>query len=166
MESRGRGATPDDARAALQETTDARQRLAERIISPSWYRLGAASCTASMFVGMGLLVGRPEAGGSTESASTLLILFGAILGPMALLWALRRSTGVSIERYGEGLGAWYVVVFGLLLLGFSLQAFVGVPFALPAAGVVAFVATVVTERRIDDLLRRRVRLSQDVRADT
>ncbi|GAA1436904.1 hypothetical protein GCM10009616_37770 [Microlunatus lacustris] len=164
MESRDR-ATPDDARVALQETTNAGQRLAERMTSPWWYRLGAASCTASMFVGTGLLVGRPEAGGSTESASTLLIVFGAILGPLALLWALRRSTGVSIERYGEGLGAWYVVVFGLLVLGFALQAFAGVPFALSAAGVAAFVATVVTERRIDDLLRRRVRSSLDVRTE-
>ena len=159
MESDSR-ATPNDARAALQEIIDTRRRLAERITSPWWYRLGAAACTASLFLGVGLLVGRPEAGNSTESASMLLIVFGAILAPMALLTALKRSTGVSIERYGEGLGTWYAVVFGLFALGFVLQAFVGVALALPVAGIGAFVATVLTERRIDDLLRRRVRDGQ------
>ncbi|WP_432507203.1 hypothetical protein [Kineococcus arenarius] len=158
------GATPDDARAALQELAGTRRRLAERITSPWWYRLGAAACTASLFLGTGLLVGRPDAGSSTESASTLLIVFGAILAPMALLAALKRSTGVSIERYGEGLGTWYAVVFGLFTLGFVLQAFAGVPFALPVAGIGAFVATVLTEQRIDDLLRRRVREGRGAQA--
>lgn len=157
-------ATPDDALVSLQELTDVRRRLAERITSPWWYRLGAAVCTASLFIGMGLLVGRPEAGSSAESAAILLIVFGAILVPMALLAALKRSTGISIERYGEGLGTWYAIVFGLLVLGFVLQAFAGVPFALPVAGVGAFVATLLTERRIDDLLRRRVRDGRDVQA--
>ena len=159
MESEFEG-TPDDARAALQEITDTRRRLAARIASPWWYRLGAAACTASLFLGVGLLVGRPEAGSSTESASTLLIVFGAIFAPMALLAALKRSTGISVERYSEGLGTWYAVVFGLFALGLVLQAFVGVPLALPVAGVGAFVATVLTERRLDDLLRRRIRDGQ------
>lgn len=166
---RGPGRRPPRCPAdqTLQELTDVRRRLAERITSPRWYRLGAAACIASMFIGMGVLVGRPEAGSSAESAAILLIEFGAILGPMALLAALKRSTGISIERYGEALGTWYAVVFGLLVLGFVLQAFAGAPFALPVAGVGAFVATVFTvftERRIDDLLRRRVRDGAGVQA--
>ncbi|WP_220457980.1 MULTISPECIES: hypothetical protein [unclassified Actinotalea] len=163
METR-ESATPDDARAALRQLDDARALLAERIASPWWYRLGAASCTTSMFVGMGLLVGRPEARGTTESVATLLITLGAVVAPVVLLWALKRATGVSVERYAEGLGAWYVVVFGLLALAFALQAFAGVPAALHVAGAVAFVATVVTERRIDERLRRRVRAGAGVRA--
>lgn len=163
MESNPR-ATPDDALVTLQELTDMRGRLAERITSPWWYRLGAAACTVSLFIGTGLLVGRPEVGSSAESTSMLLVVFGAILGPMALLAALKRSTGMSIERYAEGLGTWYAIVFGLFALGFVLQAFAGVPFALSVAGVGAFVATVLTERRIDDLLRRRVRDGAGVQA--
>lgn len=156
--------TPADARAALQELSDTRRQLAERVTSPGWYRLGAAACTASLFLGVGLLVGRRDVGSSAESASTLLVVFGAVLAPMALLAALKRSTGVSVERYGKGLGTWYVVVFGLFALGFVLQAFLDVPLALPVAGIGAFVATVLTERRIDELLRRRIHDDQDVRA--
>ncbi|WP_243885026.1 hypothetical protein [Cellulomonas fengjieae] len=156
MESSPR-ATPDAARTALQGVDDARRRLATQISTPWWYRVGSASCTASMFVGTGLLVGRPEAGGATESTAMMLVVFGAILAPMVLLWALKRSTGVSVERYAQGLGAWYVVVFSLFALGFALQAFAGVPWALLAAGAVGFVATLLSERRIDGLLRRRVR---------
>lgn len=157
-------ATPDDALAALHELTDTRRRLAERITSPWWYRVGAGACTAALFIGAGLLVGRPEAGSSAESASTLLIALGAILAPMVLLAALKRSTGISIERYGEGMGTWCATVFGLFALGFALQAFAGVPLALPIAGVGAFVATVLRERRIDDLLRQRVRDGGGVQA--
>lgn len=165
METEGSGATSHEARVALRELADARLRLAERVTSPWWYRLGAASCTASLFVGTGLVVGRPQAGSGTESASTLLVALGAVLAPLGLLWALRRSTGVSVERYDVGLGAWYVIVFGLFLSGLGLQAFAGVHYALPVAGVGAFVATVVTEARIDDLLRRRVRAGHDVQVE-
>ncbi|QCB94795.1 hypothetical protein [Cellulomonas shaoxiangyii] len=157
-------ATPADAQAALRRLDDARERLAERITSPWWYRLGAAACTASMFVGAGLIVGRPASGSSAESASMMLIVLGAIVAPMVLLWALRRSTGMSVERYAEGMGTWYAVVFGLFAVGFVLQAFAGVPWAMTVAGVGAAVATVVRERSLDGLLRRRVRAGHDVRA--
>lgn len=163
MESSPR-ATPDAARTALHEVDDARRRLARQIATPWWYRVGSASCTASMFVGTGLLVGRPEAGSAAESTALMLVVFGAILAPMVLLWALRRSTGMSVERYAEGMGTWYAVVFGLFAVGFVLQAFAGVPWAMTVAGVGGAVATVVRERSLDGLLRRRVRAGQDVRA--
>jgi hypothetical protein len=157
-------ATPDDALAVLRGLDDARGRLAERITSPWWYRLGAASCTASLFAGVGLMAGRSGTGGASESASMLLIMLGAVVVPAVLLWALKRSTGVSVARYAEGLGAWYAVVVPLFALGFALQVLAGVPSALFVAGAGGFVATLVRERQIDALLRRRVRSAPDAQA--
>jgi hypothetical protein len=154
MESR-RETSPADALAALDDVRDARRRLAERVASPWWYRLGAGACTASLFVGVGLVTGR-GADPDLEPFGTTMIVLGAIIGPGMLLWALRRATGVSIERYASGMGAWYAVVFGLFTVASVLQIIAGVAGALATAGVVAFVVTVDRERRIDALLRRRV----------
>lgn len=52
------------------------------------------------------------------------------------------------------------MVFSLLAVAFVLQAFLDVFFALTAAGAVAFVVTLVRERRIDDSLRERVRAGE------
>lgn len=149
--------TPDDALASLQKLTSAQQRIADRVASPWWYGLGAALCTASLFVGTGLVVGDPDPSRSAETGSSLLVVLGAVVAPLALLSGLKRSTGVSVDRYSQGLGAWYVIVFTLFAVAFVLQQFAGVAFALPAAGVGAFVATLLTERRIDALLVDRVR---------
>lgn len=149
--------TPDSARAALRELTTVRGRIADRITSPWWYRVGVSLSTTCLFLGMGLVLGRPDPGSGAEAASSLLIASGACVAPIALLWALKRSTGVSIDRYSQGMAGWCIVMFSLLAVAFVLQQFVGVPFALAAAGVVAFVVTYDRERRIDAPLRERVR---------
>lgn len=149
--------TPDDALTTLQELDSAQQRLADRVASPWWYRLGAALCTASLFVGTGLVVGKSDPSGAAETWSSLLVVVGAVVAPLALLAGLKRSTGVSVDRYAQGLGAWYAVVFTLFAVAFALQQFAGVPHALIVAGVGAFLATLLTERRIDALLVDRVR---------
>lgn len=154
MESRP-APTPDDAHAALRDLDDARRRLAAHIRSPWWYCLGAGACTASLFVGAGLLVGQPE-GSSNESLAMSLIVCGAVLAPAVLLQALRRATGMALERYADGMATWNVVVFGLFGLGFALQQLAGLSGALFVAGAGAFVATVVRERSLDTRLRRRV----------
>lgn len=149
--------TPDSARTALQDLGAARERIAVRISSPWWYRVGIALCTACMFVGMGLLVGRPAPGSGVEAASMSLIVLGACVAPIVLLWALNRSTGISIDRYSQGMAGWYIVTFSLLVVAFVLQAFLHVTFALVAAGLVAYVVTYDRECRLDALLRERVR---------
>jgi hypothetical protein len=155
MESRN-VPTPGEARSAIQELTEARQRIAERVASPWWYRWGAAASTASLFVGTGLVVGPADPSGDLDTVSTLLTVTGAVVAPAVLLTALKRSTGVSVDRYARGLGAWYAVVFGLFAVAFGLQHLGIAPLALPVAGVGAFLATLVTERRIDSLLAERV----------
>lgn len=149
--------TPDDALATLQGLNSARQRIADRLTSPWWYRLGAALCTASLFVGTGLVVGVADPSRSTETWSSLLVVLGAVVAPFALLSGLKRSTGVSVDRYAQGLGAWYAVVFTLFAVAFALQQFAGVAHALTVAGAGAFLATLLTERHIDALLVDRVR---------
>lgn len=146
--------TPDDAREALEQVTHSRHAIARQASTPWWYRVGAATCTAAMFAGVGLLVGPP---GDTESTGTLLVAVGAAVGPAALLAALRHSSGISLDRYARGLNLWYVLVFSLFAAGLGLQALADVPYALPVAGIPAFIATLVTERRIDARLRERLR---------
>jgi hypothetical protein len=73
------------------------------------------------------------------------------------MWALHRSTGVSIDRYNEGVARYELVMFALIAVGFLLQGWLRVPFALAAVGVVAFVVQYDIERRIDTSLRERVR---------
>jgi len=151
------GSSPEAARATLGELDTMRERIAHRVAAPWWYRTGMAVSTACLFLGMGVLVGRPEPGSGAEAASTLIIVLGACVAPIALLWALKRSTGVSIDRYTRGMTGWYVCMFVLLGAAFVLQAFLNAPFALAGAGVVAFVVTLVNEHRLDASLRARVR---------
>jgi hypothetical protein len=115
-----------------------------------------------MFVGMGVLVGRPTPGGGAETAAVVLIALGACVGPIALLWALNRSTGVSIDRYSRGTARWSTALFTLLAGAFVLQEFVGVPHAVMISSIGAFVLTLVNENRIDTALRERVRTGGDV----
>lgn len=149
--------TPDAARATLLEIATAQERIADRVTSPWWYRLGAALSTACLFVGMGLVVGELDPSGRAEAASSLLTALGACVAPVALLWALKRSTGVSIDRYSGAMAGWYIAMFTLLAVGFVLQQVLDVTYALAGAGAVAFVVTLVNERRIDASLRERVR---------
>lgn len=88
-----------------------------------------------------------------------MIILGAVIGPVSLVSTLKNTTGVSIDRYANGLGWWYAVVFVLLVIGFVLHAYAGMSLALPVTGVVAFVATLLRERHIDRVLRRRIATS-------
>lgn len=131
----------------------ARRRLAARLVAPWWYRVGAALCTAGLFVGPALL---SFEGLVDESVAHLAVVLLAVVGPLLLLWALQRATGVRIDRYAEGLGAWYAVVFTTWLLGLGAQILWGTPYVLLAGAGVAFVATLLAERRVDRLLAQRV----------
>lgn len=142
-----------DASDALRGAAQAREKLARRVNAPWWYKLGTALSTLAIFLGTGLFEGLPLLGRQETVGNTVIVL-GAIIGPVVLVSALKNATGVSTDRYANGLGWWYAVVFGLLVVGFSLQAYAGVSWSLPAAGAVAFVATLVTERHIDTVLRR------------
>lgn len=148
--------SPNAAHEAMRDIEQARANLAARVESPWWYRVGAALATTSIFVGMGLTL----TDGVSETLATTVLVLGAIVGPAALLAALKRSTGISVDRYAEGLGSWYVIVFGLLVVSFALQLWVGVPHAMLVAGVVAGVCTLLRERRIDDIVRRRIRAGE------
>ncbi|WP_194861369.1 hypothetical protein [Dietzia sp. SYD-A1] len=141
----------------LQNLGVARERIAVRITAPWWYRVGAALSTACLYVGMGLLVGRPAPDSGVEAVASSLIVLGACVAPVVLLWVLHRSTGVVIDRYAHGMAGWCVVMVSLLVVAFVFQAFLHVPFALAAAGVIAFVVTYDRECRLDSLLRQRVR---------
>ena len=152
--------TPEAAQASLQELTSARERIASRITSPWWYRVGAALCVASGFVGTSLLIGNSGPGvpdGDSYPAGYVLVALGCCIGLPVLLWALHRSTGVSIDRYSQGMARHEIVMFSLIAVGFLLQGWLRVPFALAAVGVVAFVVMYDNERRIDISLRERVR---------
>jgi hypothetical protein len=66
---------------------------------------------------------------------------------------------VSIDRYDEGVARHELVIFSLMAVGFLLQGWLRVPFALAAVGVVVLVVQYDIERRIDTSLRERVRAS-------
>jgi hypothetical protein len=149
--------TPEAAQASLQELTSARERIANRITSPWWYRVGAALCMASGLVGMSLLTGNSGPGGPGYPGGFELMLVCCIGFPV-LMWALHRSTGVSIDRYDEGVARYELVMFALIAVGFLLQGWLRVPFALAAVGIVASVVQYDIERRIDTSLRERVRV--------
>lgn len=146
-------ASPDDARRALEDVDNSRRSIARRISAPWWYRLGTAICTAGLFVGAGLTT---APGDEPSSLGALLTVTLAVLAPLALLRALKRATGVSIDRYASGVGTWYAAVFSLFGVALAIQVAAEVAFILPAAGAVAFVATLILEQRIDAQLRERV----------
>lgn len=142
-----------EATDAIRGAARAREKLAERVTAPWWYTVGVALSVFAIFLGLGLVEGLPGLG-DQGTAGNALIAAGAVIAPVALVSALKNATGVSTDRYANGLGWWYAVAFVLLALGFALQAYADVPFALPVAGVVALVATVMRERQIDTVLRR------------
>jgi hypothetical protein len=144
-----------DAQESLQRIHHSRDKLAQRITTPWWYKLGAAFAIFAGFLGIGLVTEGPGTA-TYESAGNLAVALGAVIIPALLLVALKRTTGVVTDRYVKDSGWWYTIVFGLLLVGLVLQAYAGVPFALILAGVLAFFATIFRERHVDTLQRRRL----------
>ncbi|MEV4873199.1 hypothetical protein [Streptomyces syringium] len=88
------------------------------------------------------------------------VLIGVVV---ALGWAARRATGVSLDRYTATPGA--TLLFGLYALAFivvavsgmALEWGVGVHWALAWAGVVIGALTVVVGYRADTATRRDIR---------
>ena len=141
----------------LEDIQQARHRLAARVQAPWWYHLGAALCTAALFLGIGLYMRADLAGLAGGGAmATALTILGAIVGPPLLLAALKLRTGIAVDRYARGLGAWYVVVFGVLVIATTVQIATGLTQLLFLGAAVAFVATLLLERHIDRLLQRRL----------
>lgn len=143
----------DDAATTLDQLAHVRASMTARVVAPWWYRWGMALSTAAIFVGIGLFP--TDSGGSSALASALVVA-GAIVGPSLLTTTLKRTTGVSVDRYAGGMFLWYLVVFALLALGIAVQVWLQVPDALFAGAVVALAATVLLERHIDRLLVRRL----------
>lgn len=147
-----------EASETIRSATQARGKLAQRLAAPWWYSFGTALSILAIFLGLGLLEGLPGLD-SQGAAGNAMIIMGAVIGPVALVSALKNTTGVAIDRYANGLGWWYAAVFALLAISFVLSAYADMSLALPVAGVVAFVATLLRERHIDKVLAHRVAAS-------
>ena len=143
-----------DANQSLRRVNQSRAKLAQRVTTPWWYKFGAALAVFTVFLAIGLVTSGPGTG-TNEFAGNLAIILGAAIAPAVLLVALKRTTGVATDRYAKDSEWWYAVVFGLLIVAFVLQSYIGVPFALILAGLLAFVATLIRERYIDTVQRRR-----------
>lgn len=146
----------------LEDIQQVQRRLATCVQAPCWYHLGAAVCTASLFLGIGLYMRADLAGlaDGTTLATTLTILV-AIIGPALLLAALKRRTGIAVDRYARGLGAWYAVVFGMFAIAIAVQIATGLTQLLFLGAAVGFVATLLLERHIDHLLQQRLEPGRD-----
>ena len=128
----------NDAQLSLDELTRVRAMMTTRVLAPWWYRWGMALCTGAIFVGIGLF---PSDDGGSSTMSSLLVVAGAILGPTGLAVLLKRTTGVLVDRYSGGMLLWYLVVFGVLVIGMAVQVWLELPYVLFAGAGVAFVAT-------------------------
>lgn len=143
------------ANEAISEVASARAKLARRVDAPWWYRWGVSTAILTMFLGFGFVIDGPGSY-QNETLGIVLVIAGGILAPIALLAVLKSATGVSIDRYAESLGWWWVLLFALLVLSFALQAFFDVPLALFVGGLAAFAVTVAMENRINQILHRRL----------
>ena len=148
---------PRSAREALSNAASVRAHLSTKVTAPWWYHWGAAAATAALFIGIGMTLA------GMESFGTIVLVLGAVVGPAVLLGALRNTTGIALDRYSSGMGWWYIVVFGLFIVAFSVELWGGVRYVLYSAGIVAAGATLWRERQLDRLVRARVRgKGQDV----
>ncbi|MFD5734587.1 hypothetical protein ACFWIY_17375 [Streptomyces sioyaensis] len=144
---------PATARAALDDVSAARTRVADRITSPWWYHPGIGLSLAFAF--------------ASPSIDWDLIPYGVILGvgliPMFLAFLLKRSTGVGVDHYMATGGTrrlsmrYSLLLAGLIVTGGVLQWAVGLRWAMAACGVAAFLLTAFTGHRIEQALHRDVR---------
>lgn len=142
------GSDPRAAQAALDDIASMRGRVARRITSPWWYRIGFGLTLAAVLVGFGI-------GGT---ALTTAAGFGGIAVMSGLATRFTRVTGVSLDRYASRPGAVFGIgVVVLVIAGLAVRSGVGQWWAtLPfAAALVVF--TVLMEPRIDADVRRRLR---------
>ncbi|MEU6717000.1 hypothetical protein ABZ897_36530 [Nonomuraea sp. NPDC046802] len=128
--------------------------MADGITSPWWYH-----------VGLGLSLAFALASMSLRFAS--FGVPGAMLAFFLLTWALKRTTGLALDRYSATAGARRVsTVHVLTSLALVLPAAVlewgfDVIGALAVAGVLVGVLTVIMGYRVDEAVRRDLRAGHD-----
>ncbi|MFI1254185.1 hypothetical protein ACH4U6_10315 [Streptomyces netropsis] len=138
------------ARAALAAVAASRAEAATRVAGPWWYHVGLGITLALVFLSMSLRM----------ASWGVPVLIGVVV---ALGWAVRRATGVSLERYTATPGA--TRLFGIYALAFIVLAVTGmilewgagVHWALAGAGVVIGALTIVVGYRADAATRRDIR---------
>ncbi|MFF3445134.1 hypothetical protein [Streptosporangium sp. NPDC002721] len=158
MESTSSGpASPDPAaaRAALDSVTAMRARTAERVTSPWWYHAGLGLAMAGACLSI-----------SMRWASYGVPLF-LILVPFALTVALKRSTGLSLDRYTSTpearrlYGLYMLPVVVVAGIAMYLEWGAGVYGAVAVAGVPIGILTVVMGYRVDEALRADLRAGRE-----
>ncbi|WP_256837841.1 hypothetical protein [Ornithinimicrobium faecis] len=146
--------TPDrpDAADILDELDGARTRLAQRLVTPWWFKALSSLIVALLFIGVGMTFDNFPFG--SDSTGTLLVAVSVASAPTVLLWLLRHVTGASVDRYQ---GAWTgasLALIGLLVACMAIQSLLDVPWAFLAGAGAGFVLTYVLEMRTDTGLRR------------
>lgn len=150
-ESAGNDAARDAANI-LEDLDGARARLAQRIVTPWWYKALSSLIVTLLFIGVGMTFENFPFGSGTTG--TLLVAVSVASAPTALLWVLRHTTGASVDRYQ---GAWTgasLALIGLLVLCMAAQVLLDLPWAILAGAGAGFVLTYVLEHRTDARLRR------------
>ncbi|WP_240139719.1 hypothetical protein [Streptomyces sp. MUM 178J] len=138
------------ARRALGEAAASRARVADSVSSPWWFHSG-----------LGLAFTLVCASISLRWADWAMGPF--VLAVLGLGWALKRSSGVSFDRYTSTpdaariFGAYLLACLALVASGMTLEWGFGVRWAVACAGLVTGVLTVVTGYRIDATTRRELR---------
>ncbi|WP_158648110.1 hypothetical protein [Nocardioides houyundeii] len=142
----------EDARGALRDLDHVRARFGHRLATPWWYKVMASAIVAALFTGAGM----PYESISLGSFSTgaFLVVFAAVVGPVALRGLLKRSTGASFDRYNNGWTIPSVALIGLLVVCVSLQTFADLDLAPLVGAAVGFVFTYLYEQWTDRRLAR------------
>lgn len=141
-----------DVAEILEELDGARARLAQRIVTPWWYKALSGLVVALLFTGVGMTFDNFPFGSGTTG--TMLVAVSVASALTALLWVLRHSTGASVDRYQRDWTAPSLALIGLLVLCMAIQALLDIPWAFLAGAGAGFVLTYVLEQRADARLRR------------
>lgn len=136
----------------LEELDGARVRLAQRLVTPWWYKTLSGVVVAMIFIGVGMTFGNFPFGSGTTG--TMLVAVSVASAPTALLWLLRHSTGASVDRYQRDWTAPSLALIGLLVLCMAAQALLDLPWAFLAGAGAGFTLTYLLEQRTDARLRR------------
>ncbi|RLV67647.1 hypothetical protein STAN_3171 [Streptomyces sp. CBMAI 2042] len=138
------------ARRALGEVATSRARVADSVSSPWWFHSGLGLTFALACAAISLRW--------TDWAMGPFVL--AVLG---LGWAIRRTSGVTFDRYtstpdaARDFGAYLLACLVLASSGMTLEWGFDVRWAIAGAGLVAGVLTVVMGYRVDATVRRELR---------
>ncbi|MET9091364.1 hypothetical protein ABZX72_04675 [Streptomyces cyaneofuscatus] len=138
------------ARRALGEVATSRARVADRVSSPWWFHSG-----------LGLAFALACAAISLRWADWAMGPF--VLAVLGLGWAIRRTSGVTFDRYtstpdaARYFGAYLLACLVLVASGMTLEWGFDVRWAIAGAGLVASVLTVVMGHRVDATVRRELR---------